>query len=79
MLRRLAYQFETSSAAYAAANGIERDPDWFLLNLQEEVGELTQAWNRLTGRGRRRERLYRDRKERPAPRLPADGGGQQIL
>ncbi|MBY5324549.1 MULTISPECIES: pyrophosphatase [Rhizobium] len=64
MLRRLADQFETSSAAYAAANGIERDADWFLLKLQEEVGELTQAWNRLTGRGRRRERtqeeLYRD-------------------
>ncbi|MGO4133971.1 pyrophosphatase [Rhizobium leguminosarum] len=56
MLRRLADQFETSSAAYAAANGIERDPDWFLLKLQEEVGELTQAWNRLTGRGRRRNR-----------------------
>ncbi len=56
MLRRLTDQFETSSAAYAAANGIERDADWFLLKLQEEVGELTQAWNRLTGRGRRRER-----------------------
>ncbi|MFB2605883.1 pyrophosphatase, partial [Rhizobium phaseoli] len=41
MLRRLADQFETSSAAYAAANGIERDADWFLLKLQEEMGELT--------------------------------------
>jgi NTP pyrophosphatase (non-canonical NTP hydrolase) len=52
MLQRLADQFETSSSAYAAANDIERDADWFLLKLQEEMGELTQAWNRLTGRGR---------------------------
>ncbi|TCU27827.1 MazG-like nucleotide pyrophosphohydrolase family protein [Rhizobium azibense] len=33
-------------------NGIERDPDWYLLKLQEEMGELTQAWNRMSGRGR---------------------------
>ena len=56
MLQRLADQFETSSSNYAAANGIERDADWFLLKLQEEMGELTQAWNRLTGRGRTRGR-----------------------
>ena len=52
MLQRLADQFETSSSAYAATNDIARDADWFLLKLQEEMGELTQAWNRLTGRGR---------------------------
>ncbi|WP_416408929.1 MazG nucleotide pyrophosphohydrolase domain-containing protein [Agrobacterium rosae] len=33
-------------------HGIERDPDWYVLKLQEEVGEVTQAWNRLSGRGR---------------------------
>jgi NTP pyrophosphatase (non-canonical NTP hydrolase) len=42
MLRRLADQFEISSSAHVAANGIERDADWFLLKLQEEMGELTQ-------------------------------------
>lgn len=31
-----------------------------MLKLQEEVGELTQAWNRLTGRGRRRERTQEE-------------------
>jgi NTP pyrophosphatase (non-canonical NTP hydrolase) len=56
MLRKLADQFEAASGKYAAANGIERDDDWFLLKLQEEMGELTQAWNRLTGRGRSRGR-----------------------
>ncbi|AJC78200.1 NTP pyrophosphohydrolase MazG-related protein [Rhizobium etli bv. phaseoli str. IE4803] len=60
MLRRLAEQFEISSAAHVAANGIERDADWFLLKLQEEMGELTQAWNRLTGRGRAKGRSPED-------------------
>ena len=53
MLDTLARQFEAASAAYAGANGLVRDPDWFMLKLHEEVGELTQVWNRLCGRGRR--------------------------
>ena len=53
MLNDLAEKFERSSRTYADANHIERDADWFLLKLQEEMGELTQAWNRVSGRGRR--------------------------
>lgn len=53
MLQDLADQFETASAGYVEANGLERDADWFVLKMQEELGELTQVWNRLTGRGRR--------------------------
>ncbi|KRD49044.1 pyrophosphatase [Ensifer sp. ENS10] len=53
MLERLGSQFETASAGYAGAHGIERDPDWFILKMQEELGELTQVWNKLSGRGRR--------------------------
>jgi len=64
MLERLAGQFEAASAAYAETHGVARDPDWFLLKLQEEMGELTQAWNRKTGRGRKKgrseEELARD-------------------
>jgi NTP pyrophosphatase (non-canonical NTP hydrolase) len=40
------------SDIYAAKYGIERDDDWFLLKLQEELGELSQAHLRLSGRGR---------------------------
>jgi len=54
MLADLMQKFEKASAPYAASNSIERDPDWFMLKLQEEVGEVTQAWNRLTARGRAR-------------------------
>lgn len=52
MLEELADQFENASAEYAGKHGIVRDADWFVLKLQEEMGELTQAWNRNTGRGR---------------------------
>jgi NTP pyrophosphatase (non-canonical NTP hydrolase) len=52
MLAVMMRQFESASQKYADANGIVRDSDWFMLKLQEEVGEVTQAWNRLSGRGR---------------------------
>ena len=54
MLKDLMEQFETASALYATHNGMERDDDWFVLKLQEEMGELIQIWNRVTGRGRRK-------------------------
>ena len=53
MLNNLKGQFEEASAKYAAANGLKRDPDWFVLKMHEEIGELTQIWNKLSGRGRR--------------------------
>ena len=56
VIERLADRFEQASHAYAEANAIERDADWFVLELMEELGELTQAWNKLSGRGRIGER-----------------------
>lgn len=53
MLDTLQRNFDQASKAYCEANGIVRDDDWFILKLQEEVGELTQAWNKVSGRGRR--------------------------
>lgn len=53
MLDRLGSQLETASAGYVGEHGIERDSDWFILKMQEEMGELTQAWNKLSGRARR--------------------------
>ncbi|WP_293905991.1 phosphoribosyl-ATP pyrophosphohydrolase [Phenylobacterium sp.] len=40
------------SDIYAAKYAIARDDDWFLLKLQEELGELSQAHLRLSSRGR---------------------------
>ncbi|MUZ71088.1 pyrophosphatase [Agrobacterium vitis] len=54
MLSDLMERFEKASATYAAANGVERDETWFLLKLLEEAGELVQAANRVSGRGRQK-------------------------
>ena len=43
-LTELSDAVEAASAAYAARWGIRRDDTWFLFKLQEEVGELTQAY-----------------------------------
>jgi len=42
----------TISDIYAGKYGIDRNDDWFLLKLQEELGELAQVHLRLSGRGR---------------------------
>lgn len=51
-LAELTADFETVSKIYAQRCNIRRDADWFVLKLQEELGELVQAHLRLTGRGR---------------------------
>ncbi|WP_371401214.1 pyrophosphatase [Kribbella sp. NBC_00662] len=51
-LDTLSERLEKISVRYGERLGFERDPDWFLLKLQEEVGELTQAYLQHTGRAR---------------------------
>ena len=42
-LVELSKKLEIISCGYAAKNGFERNSDWFLMKMQEELGELTQA------------------------------------
>ncbi len=56
----LATRFENASITYAEGNGITRNEDWFILKMQEELGELTQVWMKLTARGRKRGRTDED-------------------
>ncbi len=51
-LRQLTADVETVSQRYAEVFGIRRDDAWFLLKLQEEVGELTQAFLMRAGQAR---------------------------
>lgn len=51
-LLRLADDAEEISQGYAGRHGITRDAAWFLLKLQEEVGELTQAFLMRIGQAR---------------------------
>ncbi|MEU5867135.1 pyrophosphatase [Nonomuraea sp. NPDC047529] len=53
-LRRLGRDVERVSDRYAALLGIVRDDAWYLLKLQEEVGELTQAYLMRAGQARTR-------------------------
>lgn len=43
---------EAVSSKYASRHGITRDDTWFVLKLQEEVGELTQAYLMRAGQAR---------------------------
>ena len=43
---------ERISDIYARNHAIARDDDWYLIKLQEELGELAQAHLRLSSRGR---------------------------
>ena len=52
-LTDLAAQVAQVSDIYARNYGIDRSGDWYLLKLQEEMGELTQAYLDATGRSRR--------------------------
>ena len=51
-LRALAQQIDAISRRYADVYGFERDADWLVLKVQEEVGEVVQAWLAKTGRQR---------------------------
>jgi NTP pyrophosphatase (non-canonical NTP hydrolase) len=51
-LRLLEDDLEVVSRPYAERFGIDRDDNWFLLKLHEEVGELTQAFLMRAGQAR---------------------------
>ncbi|GAA3158607.1 hypothetical protein GCM10010466_56740 [Planomonospora alba] len=51
-VRWLMDEVEAVSDAYARRHGITRDGTWFLLKLQEEAGELTQAFLMRAGQAR---------------------------
>lgn len=51
-MKRLPEELEQVSQAYAEKYHIERDATWFVLKLQEEVGELIQSYLMLSGKAR---------------------------
>lgn len=51
-ITQLSEDAEKISQRYAERHGFDRNSAWFLLKLQEEVGELTQAYLMKTGQGR---------------------------
>lgn len=55
-VEQLTEEVEQVSQRYAKKFTIERDATWFVLKLQEEVGELIQSYLMLTGQARTRGR-----------------------
>lgn len=51
-IEKLRAEVESVSAHYAERHGIVRTDDWFVLKLNEEVGELTQAYLARAGQAR---------------------------
>lgn len=51
-IRATAQRIDAISRRYADIYGFERSTDWLMLKLQEEVGELAQAYLATTGRQR---------------------------
>jgi len=53
-LKTLTENVEAISSAYAKKYDIERNSDWFILKLQEELGEVVQSYLMVNGQARRK-------------------------
>lgn len=77
-LTSLSASVEAVSAAYASKLDIERTPEWAVLKLNEEVGELTQAFLAFSGRARSRGKTDTELRSGVADEL-ADVIGQALV
>lgn len=53
-VHELTEKIEKISENYSKRFQFERDPDWFVLKLQEELGELIQAYLMFKGKARQK-------------------------
>lgn len=51
-LKEISDKLGTVSDIYAQKFNIRRDDDWFIIKIQEELGELSSAYLKLTQRAR---------------------------
>lgn len=64
-----AARIDAISRRYAAIYGFDRTSDWLMLKLQEEAGELADAYLGLTGRQRQKGDAVTDPRQRFALEL----------
>ncbi len=55
-IKTLTDEVENISILYTNKFGIKRDSDWFILKLQEELGELTQSYLMMIGQARKKDK-----------------------
>ena len=53
-IQTLTEEVEKVSQTYTKKFNIKRDNNWFVLKLQEELGELVQSYLRVEGQGRKK-------------------------
>ena len=51
-IEHLVEDLEEISMGYASKFGIDRTPDWFIMKLTEELGELMQSYLKYVGQAR---------------------------
>ena len=51
-IQELTQNLSAISDLYSKRFSIERTPEWYLIKIQEELGELSSAYLKLTGRAR---------------------------
>ena len=51
-IQELIRKIEAVSTKYAKQYKIKRSPSWYVLKLQEEMGELTQSYLMMKGKAR---------------------------
>ncbi len=55
-IKALTDEVEKVSILYTNKFDIKRDSDWFILKLQEELGELTQSYLMMIGQARKKDK-----------------------
>ncbi len=55
-IKTLTGEVERISLLYTNKFGIKRDSDWFILKLQEELGELIQCYLMMIGQARKKDK-----------------------
>lgn len=55
-VHKVTRQVKKVSDAYAKKFGIRRDSNWYILKLQEEMGELIQSYLMMTGKARQKDK-----------------------
>ncbi len=59
-IKTLSNKVEKISLLYSNKFEIRRDADWFILKLQEELGELIQSYLMMIGQARKKEKTKKE-------------------
>lgn len=62
-IKELTKEVENISKIYSKKFNIDRDGDWFILKLQEELGELIQSYLMMIRQGRNKGKTEKEIKE----------------